>query len=330
MTPEELREAFRQQVPMLEAFGKWVTERVIHEVQVLLGASYSDYFFKVPPRHRVKDVNGFVEKAFRKGKNYVDPLKEITDQVGTRFVVLLHNQCNIVNQAISAVQEWECVKAKDIENIRLKNPHHFDYESYHWTVTPRCGLMIGGTTVPTDISCEIQVRTLLQHAYAELAHATVYKPRTVAQPKVMRIIARGAALIETTDGVFLNVAEEIEKVTGKVDELLRKCSEWYAVNISPGQYPPSGIAHRIVDAYVENLSKIDWAHVETYLTQKYWIVDAVKENSENAMFDDPIILLVFWLVSELEADIAERWPLELTYLQPVFTRLSISSGDSLF
>lgn len=329
MNPEELQKAFLERAPMLDAFGKWVTARVISEVKELMGASYSDYFFKVPPHHRVKVVEGFIEKALRPGKSYSDPLREITDQVGTRFVVLLHKESQIVNRAIRSVSEWNFTKAKDIEEIRLNNPHHFDYESYHWTVSPNVSLEIDGETISPDATCEIQVRTLLQHAYAELAHSTVYKPKTSAKPEVKRIIARGAALIETTDGVFQKVADEIKRASGKLDELLHKATEWYASHVLSGQYPPSGIALRIVDAYVEDLADIDWSSIQAYLEDKSWIAGAIQGNQNKLLFSDPVIPLVFWLVSDLRSDIVDRWPFDISLLQPVFTKLSISPGGDL-
>lgn len=330
MNPDDLREAFRQRMPMLAKFGEWVTNRVIAQVKEALSASYSETFFKVQPKHRVKDMEGFIEKASREGKGYKDPLKEITDQVGCRFVVLLHNQCDIVNKAIREIQEWDCTSAKDIEVMRTDNPHHFDYESYHWTVRLICSQNIEGFVITPDVTCEIQVRTLLQHAYAELAHSTVYKPQTSAKPQVKRIIARGAALIETTDGVFLRVVEEIEKVTGKIDELLRRCAEWYSEHLTQGSYPASPSALRIADAYVEELSGIEWARIEDFLKKRSWLAEAIKEKRDLPLFNDPVIVLVFWLVHEFEAQMPARWPLDLKLLQPVFTRLSISPGDSLF
>ena len=329
MNPEDLREAFRQRRPMLEAFGKWVTDRVVREVKEVLGASYSDYFFKVHPHHRVKDIEGFVEKSSRTGKGYLDPLREITDQVGTRFVVLLHDQSQIVNKAIQAVPEWNWIQAKDIEEVRSLDPHHFDYESYHWTVSPKVSMEIGGLMITPDTTCEIQVRTLLQHAYAELAHSTVYKPKTTARPEVKRIIARGAALIETTDGVFQRVADEIQKVSGKLDELLRGAAAWYASSVEAGQYPPSGAALRITDAYVEDLSQISWTDMQAYLDGKNWIVSVIVENRNRPLFDDPVIVLVFWLVSELRHDVASHWPFDISLLQPVFTKLGIAPEGHL-
>lgn len=325
MTPGELRDAFAKRIPILESYGKWVTDRVIIEVKKRLGKGYPKALFKIPPEHRVKDIDGLVEKASRPGKSYKAPLQEITDQVGTRFVVLLDRECKVLNEAIQSVQEWVYERAKDVEQIRAADPHHFDYESHHWVVRPKAELKLEDVTVPTDFTCEIQVRTLLQHAYAELAHATVYKPRTSAKPEIKRIVARGAALIETAGGVFSEVDHAISASSGKLDILLTQCCTWYVANVSEGEFLPSRYAFRIVDAYADLLTGIDWPQIEEFLRTKSWVAGVIKENIEKPLFNDPVITIAFWLVSELENDIIADWPHELSYLDPIFAKLNIST-----
>jgi len=59
-------------------------------------------------------------------------------------------------------------------------------------------------------TCEVQVRTLLQRAYAELSHDTSYKPSVTLEGDVRLQIARAPALVETTDEIFdLLPVEEI-------------------------------------------------------------------------------------------------------------------------
>lgn len=53
--------------------------------------------------------------------------------------------------------------------IRLKHPEVFSYQSDHFILMP-----CEGYDSPKDINvltCEVQVRTLLQHAYSEVSHA---------------------------------------------------------------------------------------------------------------------------------------------------------------
>src|SRR3546814_10997244 len=59
--------------------------------------------------------------------------------------------------------------------------------------------------------CEVQLRTLLQHAHSQLTHDTIYKPKTIASSHTKRFVARSMALIETVDDFFVQVMIEIEK-----------------------------------------------------------------------------------------------------------------------
>ena len=66
--------------------------------------------------------------------------------------------------------------------------------------------------IPADIPCEIQIRTLLQHAYSELTHDTIYKPNVRATPAVKRTAAKSMALIEATSDYFSSVNQVIQQV----------------------------------------------------------------------------------------------------------------------
>jgi putative GTP pyrophosphokinase len=62
----------------------------------------------------------------------------------------------------------------------------------------RESVVVHGSTIPAEAACEIQVRTILQHAYAQMAHGSVYKPN-ISLPhenerKVRRALAKGSAL----------------------------------------------------------------------------------------------------------------------------------------
>ncbi|TOO37902.1 (p)ppGpp synthetase, partial [Vibrio parahaemolyticus] len=75
----------------------------------------------------------------------------------------------------------------------------------HYVVRARVDLQVKGLMIKAGTPCEIQVRTLLQHAYAELTHDAVYKAKTVVEPEVHRTVAKSMALIETTDDFFSDV-----------------------------------------------------------------------------------------------------------------------------
>ena len=96
----ELKENFQKRIPMLEALGNWVRETINAELSKELGDGIAlQNFLKILPIPRVKSVDSFLEKALvRKPK--ADPINEITDQVGIRYVVLLQSEVEIIGNII--------------------------------------------------------------------------------------------------------------------------------------------------------------------------------------------------------------------------------------
>lgn len=129
----------------------------------------------------------------------------MTDLVGTRFVVLLSEDIDTVCQAIESLTEFDARISKNyLDEIEL-NPKLFDYQSKHYEIRPKNELHIGDLKISKQICCEVQVRTLLQHAYAELVHDSVYKPVGIVPKSAERHIARSMALMETTDDLFVQL-----------------------------------------------------------------------------------------------------------------------------
>ena len=89
MTESELERAFAERRSVLAALGEWVAEKITASLREALGSDEAvSKFLQLPVKARVKDTDSFLEKALiRKPKP--NPLEEITDQVGVRFVVLL-------------------------------------------------------------------------------------------------------------------------------------------------------------------------------------------------------------------------------------------------
>src|SRR5690606_22227118 len=93
-------------------------------------------------------------------------------------------------------------KDKDFEAEREAHPLEFVYQSVHYVLKSKPGQAFNGVNLPAGLACEIQVRTLLQHAHSELTHDTLYKPKATAKPAVHRTVAKSMALIEATDEFF--------------------------------------------------------------------------------------------------------------------------------
>ena len=85
--------------PQYYAWGKYVRNYITEGLH--LSRQEYQQLVKIPVEPRVKDTDSIVEKAFyRQGKHYTDPLRQITDKVGIRFVVMVTDQIKIIEKVI--------------------------------------------------------------------------------------------------------------------------------------------------------------------------------------------------------------------------------------
>jgi hypothetical protein len=69
-----------------------------------------------------------------------------------------------------------------------------------------------------DLKFEIQIRTVLQHAWAQIGHDRKYKSRNELPPKITRGFSLLAGLLEIADNEFGMIINQIEKYSEEVSE----------------------------------------------------------------------------------------------------------------
>lgn len=160
---DEFKASFKQNEPILERWGNEVVEQI--KAAVISKSLDANVFLKISGK-RVKEERSALSKVIR--KNYTDPLNQMTDLVGARFVVLLTDDLNILQSIIENSEIWSASKDKDYLDAIQQNPELFDYQSIHYVVRAKKVSRTTDLGIPEGLPCEIQIRTLLQHAYAEL------------------------------------------------------------------------------------------------------------------------------------------------------------------
>lgn len=330
MTEADLRDAYERRRPALKALGDWVTETVIAELEKLLvSKSAIEKFLQIPPKPRVKETDSFLEKALVR-KRKADPLNEITDQVGVRFVVLLLEDIDRVGKIIQS-DRWIWQKDRDHEQERLEKPDYFAYQSDHYIVRPKEQFDFKGVTITGQISCEIQIRTILQHAYAEMAHSSDYKPSIRLpeddQKRVKRSLAKGSALIETTDDVFKEIKNRLREYSESVDALLVQSSEIYRAITGEDANPSTPIGEMIADTYRELLKELTPDQLKEWADARSWLGhELLKRRYQSVFYRDSVVILLGWLVTENGVTVSKRWPVDSSYLEDFYTMLGISTN----
>ncbi|MFT3672051.1 GTP pyrophosphokinase [Aestuariivirga sp.] len=279
---DKFLDRWRRERPSYAAWGAHVLETIEAKLRASMDQHDFELFLKIKPVPRVKEEKSLLAKAFQR-KNYKNPYEGVEDKVGIRFVVLHVDDIAVVEAALSSEASWEAKKSRDFEAERLAKPFVFDYQSVHYNVWSRAILTSEGQEIRPDMACEVQIRTLLQHAYSELTHDTLYKPSVAASPKVERAAAKSMALIEATSDYFSAVRKLISEEIKPAAELLREIDVAYLKHFGTAS-EGSALNELIIDHYKQwESSKVE--SIEALLREKPYIIDRIKERRPRSILN---------------------------------------------
>jgi len=163
--------------------------------------------------HRVKRFDSFYEKIERKG--YSDPFTEIEDFCGIRIICYYASDLEKINQIIN--DEFKILEQQDkSELLGLKE---FAYRSNHYIVSVKDSWLSAPNYRKLDgLKSEIQVRTILMHAWAEIEHKLNYKSDAQVPNKFQRKLFRLSAKFEEADEQFEELKLGIEEYKKSIKE----------------------------------------------------------------------------------------------------------------
>ena len=202
---EPVREAVRAYAarqPELRA----ATRAYVELIQVLLDDAGIDY---LSVTGRTKSVASFAEKANRASEDqvlYPDPLEQITDQIGVRVITYVHSDVAAVAEVLD--DELAILDDRDLGE-EMARSGRFGYASRHLLVEVNPGAEL---PVLEGHRASVQVRTVLQHAWAEFEHDIRYKGNVPedAAADLDRRFTLAAGLIELADREFATIRERIQ------------------------------------------------------------------------------------------------------------------------
>lgn len=293
------------------AWGKFVTEEISKELANQISPIPLSKFLKIDAKPRVKEVSSALAKVGR--KNYKNPQSDMTDLVGVRFVVLLAEDIDRVCKVIESVSHWTAKLSKDFSGEIKGNPKAFDYQSKHYEIRPKSNFSLNNLLIPQELCCEVQVRSLLQHAYAELVHDNIYKPDGIVPAQAQREVAKSMALMETTDDLFSKTLQILRKANEPQETLLSQFSNLYSqyIGIQPDIDKKTNIVFfEVFSEYIDSTTKIK---ISTMLQTHNFIVTQVQDKAKSLyFFKQPVVLLIYWLINEEKLnskEIQKNWPL---------------------
>ncbi|MBF7045777.1 hypothetical protein IY974_04265 [Campylobacter volucris] len=183
-------------------------------------------------KSRTKTIESFKGKISRDDKKskYKDPINEVTDLVGIKILLTSlkdeHEVYELLKLELKDNIDWEnsIDKTKDIKKQRK-----FGYLGRHLVISYNDKMLklIGeeddyDSKNFSNLKAEIQIKTLLQHVWAEVEHKARYKAGEELDDDKKRYFDRLAALIEVADDLFKDLIEETEKINKQSKKYIDK------------------------------------------------------------------------------------------------------------
>jgi ppGpp synthetase/RelA/SpoT-type nucleotidyltranferase len=175
---------------------------------------------------RAKSVSSFGEKAIRKAYKYKCPVVQITDLCGARVITQTQEEANEICEFIKTNFIVDEANSLDVRT-RLKETE-FGYLSVHYVVQIKDSDFLreifkeGEFGEIGERKAEIQVRTILQHAWADITHDRLYKSEFKVPQVFHREGAMQAAALENADGEFARFIRDFDAYTGSYSAYMTK------------------------------------------------------------------------------------------------------------
>jgi ppGpp synthetase/RelA/SpoT-type nucleotidyltranferase len=152
---------------------------------------------------RSKKHSSVIRKVIKKG--YGRPSRQVTDAVAARVITYYPEDVDVVVAALRADLEVDDRRSQNrrepVENSR------FGYRSVH-LIASAAGAYLTRYRSLERLTFEIQVRSLLEHSWAQIEHDVVYKSDIRYPPSIERRFAALAAVLELLDDSFQGLKAE--------------------------------------------------------------------------------------------------------------------------
>ena len=208
---QELLQQYRSLLPVYTEMAEVIPERLkgfFEEAGIIVAAL----------EHRVKTENSLAGKLELKGGKYKD-IYDITDILGLRVITFYIDDVDKVASVLERLFEvdWENSvdkrKAHDIDSFGYLSLHYIcriPESSYHDPEHPELN----------RIRFEVQMRTVLQHAWANMNHDTGYKSGVEIPKEYLRNLSRLAGMLELADEQFSRIRTELTDYRRRVRALV--------------------------------------------------------------------------------------------------------------
>ena len=167
---------------------------------------------------RLKNSDSIKKKLGRAEDPY-SKLSDVTDLSGIRVTTYFADDVDAVAKVIE--EEFDIDWENSVDKRALLDPDRFGYISLHYVAklsTSRLQL----TEYRRFFECcaEIQVRSILQHTWAEIEHDLGYKSKDSVPKDIRRRFSRLAGLLEIADSEFIQIRDNLQAYEKAVPKII--------------------------------------------------------------------------------------------------------------
>ena len=206
-----------------EAYGEYFA-KILQNILVVL---QDKIHLSAQPTYkwRIKRFDSYYKKVLRKEADKITEFSSLiclTDMLGIRLICAFLEDINL---AISQIKELFEIKEVEVKGTE-KNFSEFGYESIHVLVKipeecfpPKDERFENLMPLGGELVCEIQIRTILQDAWAEVEHELIYKTEfSPFDAPLRRKLAAINASLSLADITFQEIRDYQKKLQKELEE----------------------------------------------------------------------------------------------------------------
>lgn len=153
---------------------------------------------------------------------YERPLDQITDLAGIRVIAHFPSTLDDIDQLLK--DEFD-VRERSDKGVELVEDEKFGYQSIHYLVRIKHDrARLAEYERFANATAEIQVRTILQHAWAEIEHDIQYKSANSIPSKIRRRFMALAGVLEIADREFQAIQDADKQLESRAKEMVQSGS----------------------------------------------------------------------------------------------------------
>ncbi len=208
---EMILDEYREKQPVFEKMKTVVTKRLndcLDENHILVAGLES----------RIKTEKSLAGKLELKGQKY-RTLDDLTDILGVRVITFYSDEVDLISALVEQMFDidWE----NSVDKRKMLEIDRFGYMSLHYICRiPEA--MHHDPAMPelNQIRFELQMRSTLQHVWANMYHDMGYKSEVEIPVEYQRNMSRLAGMLELADEQFSRIRKEINDYRRNVQSLV--------------------------------------------------------------------------------------------------------------